>query len=128
VEAQWILSVLDDCVNKLILSSFLTPALLDDPILNSNKDRTPIIAHLSDYFESQERYLQMLELRDQSAAAAAAQQGAGASSLAAESAWSEEHRIQLERADDILGDCARASLRLLKVRRATPPDRSPPTC
>jgi hypothetical protein len=45
VEAQWILSVLGDCSDKLFLASFLTPAILDDPILNSSQDRNPIIVH-----------------------------------------------------------------------------------
>jgi len=62
-EAQWILSVLDDCLTKLTLSSFLTPEILKDRALfdrlsNGNPE---LYLTLQEHFNVEKQYQEFLE-------------------------------------------------------------------
>ncbi len=59
--------------------------------------------HASDFFQAEDRYMELLEAREQ-----AMQSGGGG--------WGEAQRKELEKAEEILADSTRVALRLLKVR------------
>lgn len=58
-EAQWIVSVLDDTVQKLNLVSYLVPDVLEDPVM---KELDPeVVIALRDHFEVEKKYLELLQ-------------------------------------------------------------------
>lgn len=60
VEAQWILTVLDDTLNKLSLSSYLTPDILKDRIMDAGIDHETVVA-LKEHFEIEKSYTDILQ-------------------------------------------------------------------
>lgn len=59
VEAQWILTVLDDTLNKLSLSSYLTPDILKDRIMDAIDHET--VVALKEHFEIEKSYTDILQ-------------------------------------------------------------------
>lgn len=57
-EAQWILTVLDDASNKLSLTSYLTPDILKDSIMDA-VDHEMVVA-LKEHFEVEKQYAELL--------------------------------------------------------------------
>jgi hypothetical protein len=59
VEAQWVLTVLDDCMAKLNISSYLTSAILKDKIVDA-VDHNLIIA-LKEHFQLEKEFVDLSE-------------------------------------------------------------------
>ena len=59
VEAQWVLSVMDEAANKLSLTSYLTPDILKDKVIDS-VDQEMVVA-LKEHFEVERQYMEVLQ-------------------------------------------------------------------
>lgn len=57
VEAQWILTVLDDCINKQNLSTYLDPAILHDAIMEVIEPEMAIA--LQEHFQVEEQFAEL---------------------------------------------------------------------
>lgn len=100
VEAQWILTVLDDASNKLSLCSYLTPDILKDRIMDA-MDQEMVVA-LREHFQVEKQYMELLADRRKKV-----EEG--------ENEADEQTQAMLNELDLCLSDSTRTVARLLKM-------------
>lgn len=102
IEAQWVLNVLDDTLAKLNVCSYLTPAILNDKMLEAVDVELQV--GLQEHFQIETEYLDLqhkLEVAEREEAEGIYDQR------------TEEHRAILTDVDKVLSDSTRAVCRLL---------------
>jgi len=107
IEAQWVLNVLDDTLNKLNVCSYLTPLILRDKMIEAVDQELQVA--LKEHFQIEREYIQLAETLEAAARAEAEGQGPDQRT--------EENREIMAELDKCFSDSTRTVCRLLTAEQ-----------